>query len=213
MFDNKVHDLRIILEKEFKDIDINWECKEFSDILAQYFKTKFLKDKNLNIRIHYKDFSNYNIYNSNILNKENSNNLLGYNRLFNGNGDIIEFFGFYFNILDMFTQSELGRICSVYIIMFYRKDKNKIGYYIPEKGNTIKFKSFSEEGKTQFNFIEKDNNAFLDFFEIKKDIFKFFFNNDTKYNEDLAELFDVIKILSDDKNISNLIDNFNKKHF
>lgn len=211
MFDDNVTELKAIIEKQFNKMDESWKSKESNEVWERFFKENFLKNDDFNVSIYYLDnFINYKINKENMLNKKDCNNLLGYNRIINENGDFFEFFGFYVDIVSNYNY-KLDCNCSIYVILYYSKEEKGFIFHVPEEGNTLNVKKKYVDDHCEFTLMKNDNNAFLDFSEIKKDLFQYFFDNKINYNEAVDELLDAIKALSDNKNIDNLINGFYEK--
>lgn len=201
MFDKNVVFLQNLIEEEFKLLDEIDQMKNNTFKLKALLLEKYLFHGDAFVKIYdnYDDFSIKEI-----------GNLLGYNRIINENGHFYEFYGIY---IEFYNNNDI--ILNGYIILY--RDKNKLCIYVPEKGNMIESsKPKVNNGEKIFLFKNKDQ-LYINFKKIKDDMYEYFFKNNDYivnqlYDEDFIELLEAIKILSDNKNINNLIENFYKKH-
>lgn len=170
--------------------------------MLNFLKSDYFKDFSLNFKqfkdLYYKNFGNFYIENENFLISKSIENLLGLNRLHISQTTYVDFFGFYLNYDKAF--------CSIYCVFYL--SNNQIKLYIPKKGNTVNYSNPFKPG-----LVLNNKNSFFNCSEIMEDLYSFFSDKylENNFEDDLTELFEFLKIMSDEKTIK-AIDNFIDKY-
>lgn len=225
-----------LLDKEWAKKYYNTNLK---NLLKNNFLNYFSKNFDIDLYSSY-DFTFY--FFNNYLDKnidKNFQKLIGYNKIISINGSIQEFLGFYIEILDkdrnilysgymIIYQDKKKNKLSLYcpkkgnVIRTQRLNNNEITLIKKDNINKINFFKISKDlykyfFKNENNYIEDLKELFEvidillndNYCELTKDYYEKCKN---KSNEELMKILDSIKLLANNNDINNLINNFYEKY-